>query len=221
MGANVAAFFDVDGTITRSNVVEYYLWYRQRDMASWRRTLDLAAFAPQALRLWLLEKRSRHQFVKDFYRNYAGVDPEELAAWDRESFARYTLPRIRPAVVEAIERHRADGHRVAIISGAMDSRVVPLANHLGVRDVLCVHLAARDSRLTGEVEGSLLVDHEKATAAEAYARRFGVDLKASYAYGDSMSDAALLDAVGHPCIVNPRGRLLRLARRKGWTICSW
>jgi len=220
-GAAVAAFFDVDGTITRSNVVEYYLWYRQRDMSAGRRFLDLIAFVPKAVRYWLLEKTSRRRFVKDFYRNYRGVDADDLARWHRESFETRTLPRIRAAAVEAIERHRAEGHRLVIVSGAVDSRVLPLAEHLGVRDVLSVQLAAQNGRLTGYVDGSLLVDSEKAKAAEAYARRFDVDLAVCYAYGDSFSDAAILEAVGHPAVVNPRGRLLRLARRKGWTICSW
>jgi fatty acyl-CoA reductase len=215
------AFFDVDGTITRTNVVQYYLWYRQRNMFVPRRLLDLAAFAPRAMQYLVLEKISRHRFVEVFYRSYRGVEVQDLAEWDHENFKRYTVPRIRPSAIETIREHREQGHRVVILTGGLESRVKPLAEYLQVDDVLAVRLASENGRYTGEVDGPYLVNGEKKRAAEAYARRLGIDLAASYAYGDSMSDTALLDAVGHPCVVNPRGQLRRMARQKGWTVFSW
>jgi hypothetical protein len=44
----------------------------------------------------------------------------------------------------------------------------------------------------------------------------GIDLAASYAYSDSYTDVPMLEAVGHPVVVNPDRVLARLARDRGW-----
>jgi HAD superfamily hydrolase (TIGR01490 family) len=221
LSGNIAAFFDVDGTITRTNVVQYYLWYRQRNMSAFRRCLDLITFIPRAIQYLALEKISRRYFVEAFYKSYRGVEAEDLRAWDRENFESRTVPRIFPQAVETIQKHRQEGHRIVFLTGGLDSRVEPLAERLSANDVLSVRLISENGRYIGRVDGSYLVDGEKREVAQAYASRSGIDLGESYAYGDSLSDADLLESVGHPCVVNPSGRLLRMARQKGWTVCSW
>jgi phosphoserine phosphatase len=53
------------------------------------------------------------------------------------------------------------------------------------------------------------------------ARALGVDLAASYAYGDSLSDLPMLEEVGTPVAVNPDSALRALARKRGWAIEDW
>jgi alcohol-forming fatty acyl-CoA reductase len=50
------------------------------------------------------------------------------------------------------------------------------------------------------------------------ARRQGLDLSGSFAYGDHEADIPLLSSVGRPVAVNPRRPLAREARRRGWPI---
>ena len=51
---------------------------------------------------------------------------------------------------------------------------------------------------------------------EAFAAEHGIDLAASYAYSDSLSDLPMLRAVGHPVVVNPDPPLAEIAREEGW-----
>jgi len=51
---------------------------------------------------------------------------------------------------------------------------------------------------------------------EAFAAQHGIDLDASYAYSDSLSDLPMLRAVGNPVVVNPDPPLVELARQEGW-----
>jgi hypothetical protein len=51
---------------------------------------------------------------------------------------------------------------------------------------------------------------------EAFAAEHGVDLAASYAYSDALSDLPMLRAVGNPVVVNPDPPLAELARQEGW-----
>ncbi len=50
----------------------------------------------------------------------------------------------------------------------------------------------------------------------AYAAEHDIDLAASYAYSDSVSDLPMLRAVGNPVVVNPDPPLAEIAREEGW-----
>ena len=54
-----------------------------------------------------------------------------------------------------------------------------------------------------------------------YAEEFDLDLRQSFAYGNEMSDAKMLEAVGHPAAVNASRSLEREARKRGWRVYSW
>ena len=47
------------------------------------------------------------------------------------------------------------------------------------------------------------------------------DLGSSYAYSDSVSDVPLLEAVGHPTVVNPDRGLRRVAADRGWQVLEF
>jgi len=49
----------------------------------------------------------------------------------------------------------------------------------------------------------------------------GFDLAQCYAYGDSVGDRWMLEAVGRPAAVNASWRLETLARRKSWPVLTW
>ena len=50
------------------------------------------------------------------------------------------------------------------------------------------------------------------------ARSEDIDLSESFAYSDSVTDVPMLEAVGHPVVVNPDSDLERLAVERGWEI---
>jgi phosphoserine phosphatase len=52
----------------------------------------------------------------------------------------------------------------------------------------------------------------------AFAAEHDIDLSASYAYSDSLSDLPMLEAVGHPVVVNPDPALAEVAKREEWQV---
>jgi len=56
----------------------------------------------------------------------------------------------------------------------------------------------------------------KADAIRAMAEVENIDLEASYAYSDSITDLPMLEAVGHPVVVNPDAALAVIAAERGW-----
>src|SRR5690606_2743793 len=61
----------------------------------------------------------------------------------------------------------------------------------------------------------------KAEAMRREAAARGLDLAASYAYSDSVTDLPMLEAVGHPVAVNPDRELRRAAQERGWPIVDF
>lgn len=218
-----AAFFDVDGTLMRTNITHYYVHIATRGFSPLRRALWLLAVGPPAIYYLLLDKVNRGAFNRVFYRNYRGLDAARVRALADEVFATLMRPRLYPAALTAVAAHRARGERVVLVTGSLDFLIAPLARHLGIDpgDTLAVTLAEENGRFTGELTGPPLSDAEKARAVRAYAAREGIDLAAATAYGDSRADLPMLSAVGHAVVVNPKPGLARLARERGWKIVSW
>jgi phosphoserine phosphatase len=53
------------------------------------------------------------------------------------------------------------------------------------------------------------------------AEEMRLDLTRCYAYGDSLHDRWLLEAVGKPAAVNPSNDLAEIARMRGWALLRW
>jgi len=215
----VAAIFDVDGTLVGSNVVSYYAWLRMQELPAPVRPFWLVAFLTKIPYYWGLDKVSRAHFNRVFYKNYAGWKPERARHLGRESFAGFTLDRIFPDALDRLREHKALGHRVVLLSGALDFLLEPMKDLAD--DVLCSTLAQENGTYTGELSGAPVAGDARARMLASFARKRNVDLSRSYAYADAISDLPMLEAVGHPVAVNPDRRLRAAAAERGWQIRDW
>ncbi len=215
----VAAIFDVDGTIVGSNVVSYFAWLKMRELPPALRPLWVAAFLPKIPYYWALDKVSRAHFNRAFYKNYAGWKPARARHLGQESFPGFTLSRIYPGALACLRKHKEMGHRVVLLSGALDFLLDPMKDLAD--DVLCASLQVENGSYTGELSGAPVAGEARARMLASYARRRGVDLSRSYAYADSISDLPMLEAVGNPIAVNPDRRLAAAAKERGWQLRRW
>src|SRR5258708_32011339 len=71
---DVLAVFDVDGTLVETNVVEYFLWMRLRAQPVDEWPAFMAQMAREAPRWLYLERRSRAEVQRSFYREHEGLD---------------------------------------------------------------------------------------------------------------------------------------------------
>jgi putative phosphoserine phosphatase/1-acylglycerol-3-phosphate O-acyltransferase len=79
-------------------------------------------------------------------------------------------------------------------------------------------LAQRNRVFTGEIAGLHPRGENKRLLLEELARRHGLDLTCSFAYGDHEEDIPFLCCVGQPVAVNPTRTLQRLAQQHRWPI---
>ncbi|GAC1659243.1 MAG: HAD-IB family hydrolase [Candidatus Dormibacteraceae bacterium] len=218
--ADVLAVFDVDGTLTETNVIEYFLWMRLKaqPLRDWPEFMaGLIREAPG----WLqLERRSRAEFQRSFYREYEGLDYDDMRELGREAMNAVTLRRLYPEGVRRIREHKNAGHHVLLLTGALDVVVEPLAELLQVQ-VDCAHLLVRDGVITGDLAAPPPAGEARGTLLEEYAAAHGLDLADSFAYADSLSDLPMMELVGNPVPVNPDARLSAVAGQRGWRIERW
>ena len=117
-----------------------------------------------------------------------------------------------------MEKHRAAGHVVALVSGATRYVLDPIAAHLGVAHVMHTRMEVKDGVFTGRVERPVCFGEGKIYWLQQLIDRENLDLARSYFYTDSISDLPLLDLVGHPVAVNPDPLLYREAARRRWPV---
>ena len=218
--SDVLAVFDVDGTLVETNVVEYFLWMRLRAQPLEDWPAFMARMLRQAPRWLYLERRSRAEFQRSFYREYDGLDPEVMKQLGREALDAVTLRRVYPEGMRRIREHKRAGHRVLLLTGALDVVVEPLAELLGV-EVDCAHLLIKDGRLTGDLQSPPPAGEARAALLEDYAERNSIALAESFAYADSLSDLPMLEMAGTPVVVNPDARLSQMAGQRGWRVERW
>lgn len=216
-----AAFFDVDGTIVAGDIVRYGIEIRTMHRSRLGRLVWIAAFLPRVPWLLALDAWRREAFQRAFYHVYRGLEADELERRAAVLFREYVEPRIYPQARERIERHRARGDQIVLITGSIEAIVAPLAEHFGVPSVIAPRLAVEGGRLTGELAEAPIAGERKAERMAAYAAEQGIDLMASVAYGDSADDLPMLERAGRAAVVNPRGRLLDQAMARKWEILYW
>jgi alcohol-forming fatty acyl-CoA reductase len=219
-GERVAAFFDMDGTLLSSNVVETYLWLRLQEMSPAERSAQIGRIGTRLPALIRAERTDRSAFLRAIYREYAGARLAGLDGIVDEVLTDHVLSRLAPAAVRRVREHRAAGQPTVLITGAIRPLTRPLAPLFD--HIVAAELAVDDRGVcTGFLEASPLTGESRAAWIQEWARRNDIDLSHSYAYADSHSDLPMLGAVGRPVAVRPDVTLYRHARRHRWEIVDW
>jgi HAD superfamily hydrolase (TIGR01490 family) len=218
--SNVVAVFDMDGTLLPSNVIEGYLGLRLRELGTSAKAREVSEVA-RALPRWLAtERRDRSAFLRMVYRRYEGASLAELDRIVDEHVRGSMLARLAPAAVRAIREHRAAGHRLVLVTGAITPLTRPIAPLFD--EIVAVELAVDAAgRCTGLLQRPPLVGESRGSWLKHRAAESGWDLAASYAYADSASDLPLLRAVGNPVAIDPDIVLSRVARKERWPVEIW
>jgi len=145
------------------------------------------------------------------------VRPEEVAELVADAMEPVLKPLLAPEAVDAGHGHRAQGHRVYIVSTALQEIVDAIVADLALDGGIGTVCEVVGGRYTGRALRPL---HGKAKAAalRELAARDALDLLVSTAYSDSHSDLPFLEAVGHPVAVNPDRALRKVALARDWPI---
>jgi phosphatidylglycerophosphatase C len=193
--------FDFDGVLVRGDA--YVLYVRDRFARSpWRLSLALLAL-PWLLPIALL---SRHRAARTLVHiALLGLDEARYRV-DAEAFAARMARRPRQFLREGLrelQRHRATGARVIVVTGCEQVLAARLLHELGLAELEVIGSELRANRLGMRVHrhnvGRRKVEALSARGVAAWQR----------AYGDSLHDVPMLRAAAEAVLVNPTPALWR------------
>ena len=216
--SRVAAFFDVDNTIIRG-ASSFHIARSMRQHGFFRRR-DILKFGFEQVKYQLFgESDAQMEAVKrDAANIIRGWSVAEMAAIGEGVWDEVLAGRVYPGTKALIDGHVAKGHQVWLVTATPKEVGQIIAAKMGATGALGTVAEHENGYYTGVLAGGLMHGPRKVEALRELAQEVGIDLPASYAYGDSSNDIAMLESVGHPCAVNPDSKMRRAAEAHGWPV---
>jgi HAD superfamily hydrolase (TIGR01490 family) len=217
-GGRAAAFFDLDKTLMAGSsgmvfarVASRRGFVSRRQLARWGRDhLRYRLRGSSDAQTNAVLEVAKRVFAEMPEREVERMAPEVLAG---------ILPRVYPQMLDEVHRHQDQGRATFIVSAAGNDMVKALAAVLGMEGGIGTRWAiGTDGMYTGEMDGPFVYGKGKVEAMRRFAERHEIDMDASYAYSDSVSDLPMLRSVGHAVVVNPDADLLEIASQEGWEV---
>ena len=210
------AIFDLDGTITHRDTL-FPLVLRQ-----------LAQHPPQLLRLALLlpavvrfaVDRDRGALKQSLLRTTLRGTSRATLDQTSRAFVSDTIARrcFRDAL-DAIRRHREQGHHLVLMSASVDFYVPEFGRQLGFDQVICTGVAWQGDQLDGTLTTPNRRGEEKADCLRALVAERNDNH--TFAYGNSDSDLPHLKLVRHGLLVNGSPGARRAAAALNVAVAEW
>lgn len=210
---NIAAFFDIDGTLVRESILikhfKKLVKYGIIDEKHWVNSIrpKYEAF------------ERRHGDFDDYLDEVSTVYKDELIGLNK-SLIDFTAQQVIDEGGEMVYRytrerikwHREQGHKVFFISGSPDFLVGKLAKIYEITGYKGTHYNFDENDV---FQGDIIQmwdSESKQKEFTAIAEKYDLDLDNSYAYGDTNGDFSMLKRMGHAIAINPSGKLLDMIR---------
>lgn len=215
-----AAFFDLDKTIiAKSSTLAFGRPFYQGGLIN-RRAVVRGAYAQFVFAMSGIDEEQMDRMRKYLTAMCTGWDVRQIREIVTETLHEIIEPLVYVEAVELIEAHKAAGLDVVVVSSSGSEVVAPIASMVGADSSIATRMVAAGGRYTGEIEFYAYGPH-KASAIRRLAEANGYELAHCYAYSDSITDLPMLEAVGHPVVVNPDKSLRREALARGWPVLTF
>jgi len=142
-----------------------------------------------------------------------------LEAWTSAFVPRLLAHGLWQDALARIDRHRAEGDTLVLMSASVELYVPAIGRALGFAETLCTALTWRGDRLAGALAGANLRGAAKARALEELRVRHPG--RAITAYGNAASDLGHLRLADRGVLVNGSARARRDAARLGIGCERW
>jgi phosphatidylglycerophosphatase C len=184
------AAFDFDGTLISG---DSFLPFLARAMG--RQALTRAAVVAGPTLVRANRDLTKAAVLAYLLRGYPLARLSEIG----ESYGRQLAVQVRPAMAERLAWHRAQGHRLVMVSASLEVYLAAVGQHLGFDCVLATQLEV-DQRglLTGKLLGANVRRAEKANRLRRWLdTAIAGQPYELWAYGDSTGDRELLAMADH------------------------
>ena len=213
------AIFDLDETLIHGDCAT--LWSEQMGRLGW---VDAKSFMQRNNEL--MDAYSRGELAMEDYMAFSlepliGRTPEEVEHLVGPWVEDFIEPIIFSDATRTIAAHRKAGDRILVISASGTHLVKPIAERLGIDEVLGIELEVDHGFYTGKTVGTLTYREGKITRLLEWLDEQEENLEGASFYSDSRNDLPLLRKVDHPHVVNPDPVLREEAEKAGWPVHHW
>jgi len=207
--ARRVVLFDFDGVIVRHQTLELFFRERLSGFGRWRLLLALPwlPVLPFMLRSAAGTRILGRVFLRVITFGRTEANYKRLLTAFGRTYARRPGVFVRDGVA-TLRRHVEAGDRVLIVTGNDGTLVQTILDEVDLRGV---ELLA--SRVRGGLFGVHFVQHNVDGMKVKAVERAGIVRPWAIAYGDSVSDLAMLKAADAAKLVNPSNRTLKKMRR--------
>jgi HAD superfamily hydrolase (TIGR01490 family) len=143
---------------------------------------------------------------------------DRLHAWRSDYVSSWIQPIIAEGTHALLDKHRAKGDELIIISATNLFVTAPIAELLGINQILSTEPEIIDNQYTGRYLGTPTFKEGKVTVLNEWLKNSDHSLDNSYFYSDSINDLPLLEQVATPVAVNPDAKLSAIATERNWLI---
>jgi HAD superfamily hydrolase (TIGR01490 family) len=219
------AFFDIDGTLTVGFTIFSFAEYlRERNL-----------FLPSCLNLMHQDRATYqssergesdyHVFAVKLVDHYA----EGLKGQKAESVKSFSANFLDAAIQNRVDGYRLQGFardlvdmmnsitRTVAISGSPWESLSGLTSYLDFQEVHATLLEVKQGAFTGRVDRNMAIRESKAQLVSSYLAS-EINLKTSFAFGDSVQDVPLLETVGNAFVLGENQQLRNIAWQRGWRV---
>ncbi len=218
--ARTAAFFDLDKTIiAKSSTLAFSKPFFDQGLLN-RRTVLKSSYAQFIFLLSGADHDQMDRMRAHMTNMCTGWDVEQVKAIVSETLHDIVTPLVFAEAADLIAAHKLCGRDVVLVSASGEEIVAPIARALGATHAMATRMVVEDGKYTGEI-AFYCYGEGKVQAIRELAAREGYPLEHCYAYSDSITDLPMLEAVGHPSVVNPDRSLRREATERGWPVLAF
>jgi HAD superfamily hydrolase (TIGR01490 family) len=147
----------------------------------------------------------------------------QLDTWHALYMARKVEPMMTAKARALVEKHRANGDLMVVITATNSFVTTPIAKAYGVDHLIGTTPEEVNGEFTGRVKGTPSFQEGKITRLNEWLAERGqklADFESVWFYSDSRNDLPLMKLVDHPVAVDPDPVLKAYAVEHGWPIIS-
>lgn len=212
-----AAFFDLDKTIiATSSSMAFSRSFYEGGLVT-RADAIRTAYAQFVFLVGGADERQTNRLRDSLSDLIKGWEVKKVRAIVQDAVHEHIDPVVYDEALDLIRRHHENGRDVIIVSASASDLVKPIAKLLGADGQIATKMESKKGKYTGEIT-FYAYGQSKADAITKMANKRGYNLERSFGYSDSITDAPMLNVVGHGFAVNPDRAMRRACAENGWGV---
>ena len=214
----IAAFFDLDGTIVKgTSAIRFTRFLFRRKLLH----INLRVVIPALKTAYDYLSGNISEYMDDsddlFAMALKGLKKTVVEEQARQ-YAGLEMHYVFKKTLKIINEHKKKGHKLFLLSASNDEIVKEIGKLLGFDESFGTRFETKKGKITGKILSPSLIGKDRVFIVKKLAKKYKIDLKKSYSYGNCINDVFVLESVGNPVAVNPNQFLKPIAKKRKWKI---